>query len=420
MTIFTLIYSQYIVTVILYLPSYLAYNAIDLINLVTILLEPDVQFSLCLIVSCSVSDKATNRTKMLSQMFKATNEVDTGQNTNNPYILAKRHFDSDNSTDIDVLNNVLAYHGLSVTPKEFDIIQSLNPVSLPYPLPNNDLHIHSVVGPTTKRKSDMVAGTYVLSVKEDSRQYVGGSVNLSTRLRTYYNTKAKVSGRTMAVLMSQLGPTKFSLQVYVIPFDKFSALAPLTKAYKDKLVLAVEQYFILQLKPVLNDMLVVGGGQTKNLGPTLGMVQSATTINSKLLYVYDIDKVNLLYISPSRIEFQEEIGMNTKTQWKHIMKDMPIFNTYYLTDTPIEGANTALMTTDELRASMSSLYLSNKGPKHPVKLTDLSVPVTDQVPIIFASKTKLLEYTVSMKRPVGKVFLANLPCRHNGWLVEVV
>jgi hypothetical protein len=37
-------------------------------------------------------------------------------------------------------------------------------VSLSYLLPNNNPHTHSIVGPATKRKTDMVIGVYVLKI----------------------------------------------------------------------------------------------------------------------------------------------------------------------------------------------------------------------------------------------------------------
>lgn len=245
------------------------------------------------------TDKDTRRQRMLKQMFTAVNEPDIGQDTNNPYILAMQHFKGNAPTDLSIINSVLAYHALSLTQEEFNILKSIVPVSLSYPLPNNDPYIHSVVGPATKRKTDMVPGGYVLTVNDDGRQYVGSSSNLSIRLRVYYNTKSQGSGRTISTVMSNIGPSGFSLMVYVIPFSKFSDISPVTDAYRAKLIVALEQYLILDIKPALNDMLVVNGGQTKNLGEAVGLIQSATSVISKVLYVYSADKDKLLYISPS-------------------------------------------------------------------------------------------------------------------------
>lgn len=97
--------------------------------------------------------------------------------------------------------------------------------------------------------------------------------------------------------MSNIGRYGFSLMVYVIPFSKFSHISPVTDAYRAKLIVALEQYLILNIKPALNDMLVVNGIQTKNLGETVGLIQSATLVNSKVLYVYSPDKGKLLYIT---------------------------------------------------------------------------------------------------------------------------
>lgn len=356
------------------------------------------------------------RAELLKGIFKPVNEVDTGQETTNPYILALRHYKGKTRLDLDGLNAVLAYHGITITQQEFDLFSSMKAVSLPYPLPNNDQHVHSVIGTMTKQKVNMVAGVYVLTLKQDGRQYVGSSGNISMRLRTYYNTKAKVSGRTMAGLMSSLGPTAFNLDVYILPLGKFVQSSPMSDHYRTTLILALEQYLILTLKPLLNDMLVVGGGQTKYLGESL--VLASTTSNSKLLYVYNADKTQLLYVDSSRIDFETELGVNTKTQANHIRNDTPLLGAYHFSESPIEGASSAIISTAELLKAMKLLYQSSPGVKHSVTVTDLRFPGQDVRS--FDSKAKALKYTVSKGRPVGKTFLAKLPCTHNGWLIEPI
>lgn len=83
------------------------------------------------------TDKNTRGQRMLKQMFTAVNGPDTGQDTNNLYILAMRHFKGNAPTDLSFTNSVLAYHALSLTQEEFNILKSIVPVSLSYPLPNN-------------------------------------------------------------------------------------------------------------------------------------------------------------------------------------------------------------------------------------------------------------------------------------------
>ncbi|RYE27636.1 MAG: hypothetical protein EOP45_00330 [Sphingobacteriaceae bacterium] len=192
------------------------------------------------------------RAELLKGIFKSVNELDTGQETTNPYILALRHYKT--PLDLDGLNAVLTYHGITITQQEFDLFSSMKSTSLPYPLPNNDEHVHSVIGAMTKHKANMVAGVYVLTLDQDGRQYVGSSGNISMRLRTNYNTKAKVSGRTMAGPVSSLGPTAFNLDVYILPLDKLVQFSPMSSG----VILALEQYLILTLKPALNDMRVAG------------------------------------------------------------------------------------------------------------------------------------------------------------------
>jgi len=112
-------------------------------------------------------NKRRNRATTLKKIFKPATEIDVGQDTSNPYILAMRHINGKDALTLDLLNAVLSFHGFSLIAEEFDRLKSLKAAGLPYPLPNNDPFTHSVVGPTTQRKARMVPGCYVLTVNRD-------------------------------------------------------------------------------------------------------------------------------------------------------------------------------------------------------------------------------------------------------------
>ncbi|RYE27635.1 MAG: hypothetical protein EOP45_00325 [Sphingobacteriaceae bacterium] len=287
-------------------------------------------------------------------------------------------------------------------------------MSLPFPLPYKDALVLSVLEAVTKLKRDMVTGMYVFTLKDDGRKYVGRSGNITSRLRAFTGAKAKQSMRTIDQLMTRLGPSALSLEVYLVPVAELERLGPMTDAYRDKIILAMEQFFMLHHKAVLNDMLVVGGELTKYSNDTMELVNTSAIYGSKPLYVYNADKTCLLYIDSSRLKFATDMGISYKVIWKSTVS--PLLGKYFFMDEPIDNATTSLMTLDQMRASIKALYLSSSGPKHAVTVTDLRSP--ERTVLQFTSKAKALQYTVSQKR--GKTFMANLPCTHNGWLVEFV
>jgi hypothetical protein len=65
---------------------------------------------------------------------------------------------------------------------------------------------------------------------------------------------------------------------------------------------------------------------------------------------------------------------------------------YILTDISIDSAIPALMSSEELHKSIKELYLGNKGPKHPVLVTDLSVPLSEHYGLIPKRKLWNIQY----------------------------
>ena len=62
---------------------------------------------------------------------------------------------------------------------------------------------------------------------------------------------------------------------------------------------------------------------------------------------------------------------------------------YILTDILIDSGIPALMSSEELHKSIKELYLGNKGPKHPLLVTNLLVPISERKSLRFIPKRKL-------------------------------
>lgn len=365
-------------------------------------------------------------------LYAAMNQPDDGQVTTNPYILVKRHMKGDGPVDLALLNGVLAFHGITVTQEELDLIKGIQPVLLPYPLPAGDDKVITIVGKADK-VSSKVPGSYLLTLLSDGRQYVGGTKQMAKRVRYYYNSKGLGESRPIAKLMKEFGPSSFSLNVYVIDYDTFAHLKPVTSwdNYLTTLVLALEQYLILHLKPQLNGVLVVGGVASAESGAAALAVAIAKQM--KPVYVYNVDKSLLLYVCKSRADLSKETGLHQVTINRHLSDTegkSPLFNTYLLSSIMLDSAMPVLMSTSELRESLSSLRSNrmnsinasiNKGTSnmHPIKVTHLesSPPISGT----FVSKSQASKFTYSinpMRAVPEKLFKRTPPFTHNGWLVE--
>lgn len=365
-------------------------------------------------------------------LYAAMKEPDNGQVTTNPYILAKRHMNSDAPVDLALLNGILAFHGITITQEELDLIKGIQPVLLPYPLPPADDEVITIVGKAGKL-SPKVPGSYLLTLLSDGRQYVGGTKQMAKRVRYYYNSKGLAESRPIAKLMKEFGPSSFSLNVYIIDSGTFAHLKPGTNwdHYLTTLVLALEQYLILHLKPQLNGVLVVGGVASAESGAAALAVAIAKQM--KPVYVYNVDKSLLLYVSKSRADLSKEVGLHQVTINRHLNnteENSPLYNTYFLSSIMLDTAVPAMMSTTELRESLSSLRSNrmssinanvNKGTSnmHPIKVTLLeSSPLISKT---FLSKSQASKFTYSinpMRAVPEKVFKRTLPFSHNGWLVE--
>lgn len=362
-------------------------------------------------------------------LYAAVNETDNGQLTNNPYILAKRHMVSDQPVDLVLLNGILAFHGITITQEELDLIKTVKPVQLPYPLPSANDEVIAIVGKANP-VSPKVAGAYLLTLLSDGRQYVGGTKQMAKRVRYYYNSKGLSESRPIAKLMKQYGPSSFSLNVYVINPDMFTHIKPVTNNYLTVLILALEQYLILELKPQINSVLVVGGVSTAESGSAA--LAEVIAKQMKPVYVYNTDKSQLLYISKSRADLSKDTGLHQVTINRHLNDTQgisPLYNTYVLSDSKLSTAVVLLMSTNELRESLATLYsnrmkLRTPSSKvatnmHPIKLTHLESPDSSSVTFVSKSQASKHTYSVNPNRAVPeKVFKRILPFTHNGWLVE--
>lgn len=173
--------------------------------------------------------------------WKLRSETDQGQETDNPHLLAARIIKRGGPITHTDVNSVLAAQGLSVTEAELEELKSI-PFTQ-YSLPVNEGFKETFPRNTTEAKW----GIYMFTNTVTEALYVGSSIVLGTRLLHYWKNHSKAQLRPILNDIRTTGLEHFSLSVCVFPVHLQDI----------RLLLALEQYYILSLTPQNNSLMVV-------------------------------------------------------------------------------------------------------------------------------------------------------------------
>lgn len=295
--------------------------------------------------------KSSISRELKKKLFSGLNEIDNGQVTTNPYILVKRALKGDGPITLDILNGVLAHQGFSLSEDDFNMIQAIEPVELEHPLPKGDRKVMALIG-SSKKKGPGVPGAYVFTQTDTGKQYAGGTSNLAVRPRYYSTAKGVSETRTIARLMALHGPSAFTLQVYVI--DLSLLVQPVSEKRIAQLALALEQYLILHLKTALNDTPLVNGIPMQFGGSeALARIAAAKMVP---MYVYNKDMDKLVYKAKSRAGFISLTGLQQSTINRRLGDGELLLYTYKLSSTLFPNVEECLMSDEEMKASINTLF----------------------------------------------------------------
>jgi len=217
-------------------------------------------------------------------------------NEMNPHNLVERFLQSYSDRELaklninmDLIKRIMSLHipDFSLTLEDFNILKSIQPISLNYPF---ELSIPGLLGkPLWKGMGS--AGVYLFTNKINGDRYVGSSINLVTRLKNGYFGKLPVIGqRKIEVSIRKYGLVNFNLDVFLIPRDNqvegsslnIGSAGITEKKILQNLVLSLEQILILELNPELNEIKIAGSSP--------GTLSSRNLRNS---YLYDAKKKSL-------------------------------------------------------------------------------------------------------------------------------
>ena len=158
-------------------------------------------------------------------------EKDRGQETNNPHIIARRHITKGGLTDAKIINFVQSQLGHTINQEELDKLSSIKPVSilfedLGFQTKSHEQIISSSAYNAKVRSklneyiggtSTSIAGIYIWTNLKTGEQNVGSSINLYTRLRSYFKPSILNEGnRLINQSMKTFGIINFKLDNYII------------------------------------------------------------------------------------------------------------------------------------------------------------------------------------------------------------
>lgn len=200
------------------------------------------------------SDSAVNEFDMDEIHRKVHLSKDHGGPTSVPHFIAKRHIDAKLPPTVAIINEVLTRQNIAITEEDLALFASLKPFEFTMPIKrdkNNSSRFKEVVGASNATTS--VAGVYIWTNLATNRQYVGSSVALQDRVRSYYTKGYNQSSIAKEI---RANPSNFRLTVYTLPqTDK-----------RRDLCIALEQYFFFIIRPQINSHLEAGtrGGKKEH------------------------------------------------------------------------------------------------------------------------------------------------------------
>nr|ATI20416.1 GIY-YIG endonuclease [Juglanconis oblonga] len=330
-------------------------------------------------------------------------------NEMNPHYLVERFLQiySDRelaklNINLDLINRIMSLHNpdFSLTLEDFNILKSIQPISLNYPF---ELSLPGVLGKPLRR-GEGSAGVYLFTNKINGDRYVGSSINLATRLKNGYFGQLPIVGqRKIEVSIREHGLANFNLDVYLIPRDNQvggSSFNEGSAGAKDKktlqnLVLSLEQMLIMELNPELNEIKIAGSSP--------GTLTSKNLRNS---YLYDAKNKELIYIVSGRKNLAKILGCNENALKRYLANKNKLYlNHFFVADDVLTGGeyNTKLISLAELEAYLNKIrmgrknYLTKSVPSREetilkyCKQVELTNLVTKEV-LIFGSLTKATEF----------------------------
>lgn len=155
-----------------------------------------------------------------------------------------------------------------------------------------------------------LAGVYIWTHVPSNKKYVGSTIHLPTRLRSYFLKTINI-GRFLPIL-NNYPISEFNLEVRFTPYSSH---------FRNEMVL--EQYFLLD--------------KTFNMN-TIRVSNNPSGSNVKSLFMYNRDLSILYYSSTKQIDFVRKLGIHHTTFTKHLNNGTFYLGKYVFTKEFVETA----------------------------------------------------------------------------------
>ena len=208
---------------------------------------------------------------------------------------------------------------------------------------------------TIQRLAKKQKGVYVWSSSDGKNMYVGRSINLYSRISSYFMPSIlKSEARKVIKYLNKHSFNDINLTIY---------LMDIKSKFED--VVALEQHFIDSLKPNLNVALTAydnAGSQDYNYAELWAKLRK---LRGTPIYIYEAETLCLLYMFESKTHMKNTIGIDGRTLEDCLNSGRLYLDYFFLSLEPIETASVKLITFDEIKALVISRWDAYKSRYHP-------------------------------------------------------
>ena len=311
--------------------------------------------------------------------------------------LAHEQIKSGKPVTVKIINDILAYCGISITE---DILKYL--LTAPR-FVLDDLNKDETIKILKDKIGSpwdkiQVPGIYIFKHKETGAKYVGSSSQLALRVYGYLKGRHKSIGRLIPLLTKDR-LSSFTLEIVSL-YDNYN--------FKSEIVL--EQYYLLDPSFTLN---------------TVKVANNPSGSNAKPLFMYNRDKSILYYSSTQQKDFIINLNIAHFTFNKHLKNGTYYLGKYLFTIEPVLTAKVKDISLLDLALMLEKdrvKYNKNK-PLNSLSKSVLLVDINNNKTEIFFSIGKCVEYLRNKGLPANPKSLVkyiNLGQVYHGYICKFV
>lgn len=271
----------------------------------------------------------------------------------------------------DIMNEIFTDQGIVITEDDINLFETCEYHDIDLSISDYRKKIVSVTG----GKTEVRRGVYIWTLKCKDSQYVGGSLNIYRRLNTYFETSLLRINKIMRGRIGLYGHSSFILRIYLLPEEKATI----------NLTVAMEQYFILKLRPTMNILKVARASIGR-------VVSEEEKLNSRInkgkkVYIYDKTKTKLIYIFNGRNQMNLQMGVDKSTITKYINTGKVYNDRYLFYDHLLEQTREEFVELNELLGKKSKV----KNPSGSIPIQAVSITNKEDI-IEFKSASQAGKY----------------------------